>query len=156
MLKSAAPSTPRKPMLPEYTPRDLPRSKRSIISIVRRFGAPVMEPPGNAAATASSAPQPGLSRPRIVETSWCVVWGGATRQSVWGCVGIVCKSGAAWLGLAKQICNSLGMTHSQQCCTFVCSMYEANSVYRIKRSYVEDSIRSFTVHCTTKVESETY
>lgn len=69
MLKSAAPLKLRKPMLPEYTPRDRPCSNRSMISIVRCLGAPVIDPPGNAAAMASSAPQPGLNRPRIVETS---------------------------------------------------------------------------------------
>lgn len=61
-------------MLPEYTPLDLPRSKRSMISMVRCFGAPVMEPPGNAATIASSAPHPGLNFPRTVDTS-CVQGG---------------------------------------------------------------------------------
>ena len=44
-----------------------------MISIVRSFGAPVIEPPGNAARTQSIASAPSRSLPRTVETSWCTV-----------------------------------------------------------------------------------
>ena len=40
-----------------------------MISIVRRFGAPVMDPPGKAACTASTASNSGRSVPRTVDTS---------------------------------------------------------------------------------------
>jgi hypothetical protein len=39
-----------------------------MISIARNFGAPVIEPPGNAALSRSSASAPGASCPTIVET----------------------------------------------------------------------------------------
>ena len=44
-----------------------------MISIVRSFGAPVIEPPGKLARTASSAPTPARSVPRTTLTSWCTV-----------------------------------------------------------------------------------
>ena len=44
-----------------------------MISIVRSFGAPVIEPPGNVARIASTMSTSSRSRPRIVETSWCTV-----------------------------------------------------------------------------------
>ena len=66
--RSIAPSREKYPTAPEYTPRG-PCSSRSMISIVRIFGAPVMEPPGNAARTASTAVLPGASRQLTVLTS---------------------------------------------------------------------------------------
>ena len=44
-----------------------------MISIVRSFGAPVIEPPGKQARTQSTALRPSSSRPTIVETIWCTV-----------------------------------------------------------------------------------
>ncbi len=45
-----------------------------MISIVRSFGAPVIEPPGKHARTQSTAAAAVLrSRPTIVETSWWTV-----------------------------------------------------------------------------------
>ena len=44
-----------------------------MISMVRSLGAPVIEPPGKQARTQSSAVTPALSRPWIVDTSWCTV-----------------------------------------------------------------------------------
>ena len=41
-----------------------------MISIVRTFGAPVIDPPGNAARTQSTADDPGLRCPRTVDTIW--------------------------------------------------------------------------------------
>jgi hypothetical protein len=43
------------------------------MSMVLIFGAPVMEPAGNAAATASARGAPGLSRASTVLTIWCTV-----------------------------------------------------------------------------------
>jgi hypothetical protein len=42
-----------------------------MISIVRSFGAPVIEPPGNIARTQPTADTPGRNVPRTVDTSWC-------------------------------------------------------------------------------------
>ena len=72
MLRSAVPLTDRKPSAPEYTPRG-PASSRSMISIVRSFGAPVIEPPGNAARMQSIAVASSRRRPRTVVTSWWTV-----------------------------------------------------------------------------------
>ena len=44
-----------------------------MISIVRRFGAPVIEPGGKQARTQSTGPSSGRSRPRTLETSWWTV-----------------------------------------------------------------------------------
>ncbi len=44
-----------------------------MISMVRSFGAPVIEPPGKQARTASITLTSARSCPRIVETSWCTV-----------------------------------------------------------------------------------
>ena len=51
-------------------------------SVVRRFGAPVMDPGGNAAATASSASLPAARSPRTVVTSWCTVAKDSTAASL--------------------------------------------------------------------------
>src|SRR5215211_3775044 len=67
-LRSARPSTVRYPSAPEYTPRALDSSSSSS-SIVRIFGAPVIEPGGKHARTASIADTPDRSRPRTVVTS---------------------------------------------------------------------------------------
>ena len=72
MLRSAVPLTDRNPSAPEYTPRG-PDSSRSMISIVRSFGAPVIEPPGNAARMQSIADASSRRRPRTVVTSWWTV-----------------------------------------------------------------------------------
>ena len=58
------------PTLPLYTPRG-PGSRVSMISTVRNFGAPVMDPGGNAAATHAAVGTPALFVPRTVDTSWC-------------------------------------------------------------------------------------
>ena len=42
-----------------------------MISTVRNFGAPVMDPGGNAAATHAAAGTPARFVPRTVDTSWC-------------------------------------------------------------------------------------
>ena len=44
-----------------------------MISIVRSFGAPVIEPPGKQARTQSTASVPSRIRPSTVDTSWCTV-----------------------------------------------------------------------------------
>ena len=44
-----------------------------MISSVRSFGAPVIEPPGKAARTQSIAVASSRSRPRTVVTSWWTV-----------------------------------------------------------------------------------
>jgi hypothetical protein len=41
-----------------------------MISMVRIFGAPVIDPPGNALRMQSIVVTSGLSRPRTVLTSW--------------------------------------------------------------------------------------
>jgi hypothetical protein len=43
------------------------------MSIVLIFGAPVIEPAGKAAATASARDASGRKRASIVETIWCTV-----------------------------------------------------------------------------------
>ena len=45
----------------------------SMISIVRSFGAPVIEPPGKQARTHSAELRWRSSVPVIVETTWCTV-----------------------------------------------------------------------------------
>ena len=55
---SIAPSNPMKPRLPQYGPRAV-GSSSAMISMARTFGAPVTEPPGNAARSRSSGPQSG-------------------------------------------------------------------------------------------------
>ena len=47
--RSAAPLSASHPIPPAYTPRGAPSSSTSQIAIVRRFGAPVIDPGGNAA-----------------------------------------------------------------------------------------------------------
>ena len=59
-------------MAPEYTPRGAP-SSRSRMAMVLTFGAPVMEPAGKQAATASARGMPGRSRASMVLTIWCTV-----------------------------------------------------------------------------------
>ena len=44
-----------------------------MISIVRSFGAPVIEPPGNVARRQSARSTSVAQRPRIVDTSWWTV-----------------------------------------------------------------------------------
>lgn len=44
-----------------------------MISSVRSFGAPVIDPPGKQARTQSTASVPSRSRPSTVDTSWCTV-----------------------------------------------------------------------------------
>lgn len=48
-----------------------------MISIVRTLGAPVMEPPGNAARRQATAEAPGARSPRTVLTIWCTAGGWA-------------------------------------------------------------------------------
>ena len=53
---------------------DAPRAVAStsrITSIVRSFGAPVIDPAGNSARSAPTVETSSRSRPRTVETSWC-------------------------------------------------------------------------------------
>lgn len=68
MLRSAPPASEKYPIAPEYTPR-WPSSSVSMSSIVRSFGAPVIDPPGNAARTQSTGCTPAASRARTVLTS---------------------------------------------------------------------------------------
>ena len=72
MLKSIAPVADTYPMAPQYTPRGA-RSSSAIISIARIFGAPVIEPPGNAARNRSNPSAPSRNTPVTVETRWCTV-----------------------------------------------------------------------------------
>ena len=58
MLVPIAPSGPSQPAMPVYGPRRT-GSSRSSSSIARIFGAPVIEPPGNEAASRSNASRPG-------------------------------------------------------------------------------------------------
>ena len=51
---------------------------RSMISSVRSFGAPVIEPGGNAARTQSIASEPSRRRPRTTVTIWWTVAYGST------------------------------------------------------------------------------
>ena len=44
-----------------------------MISIVRSFGAPVIEPPGKQLRTHSTGERPGFELPVTVETTWCTV-----------------------------------------------------------------------------------
>ena len=44
-----------------------------MISIVRSFGAPVIEPPGKQARAHSAALRSASSTPLTVEISWCTV-----------------------------------------------------------------------------------
>src|SRR5262245_20251154 len=67
MLVSIAPSKPIQPRLPQYGPRAC-GSSSAMISIARTFGAPVTEPPGNAAFSKSIAVRPLRSCPRTSET----------------------------------------------------------------------------------------
>ena len=53
--------------------------------MARNFGAPLMEPPGNAASNWSSAVLPGLNLPRTVLTRWCSV-AKLSRANNWGTV----------------------------------------------------------------------
>ena len=53
------------------TPRAASASTRSMISIVRSFGAPVIEPAGNSARSAATVSTSSRRCPRTVETSWC-------------------------------------------------------------------------------------
>jgi hypothetical protein len=45
-----------------------------MMSIVRSFGAPVIDPAGKATRMHSTGETPARRRPRTVETSWCTVW----------------------------------------------------------------------------------
>ena len=76
MLVCIAPSGPIQPATPVYGPRRT-GSRPSRISIARIFGAPVMEPPGNDAASRSNASRPASSRPVTVETR---CWTAAVRS----------------------------------------------------------------------------
>ena len=68
--RSARPSPDTQPNAPAYTPRG-DASTPSMTSIVRSFGAPVIDPAGKSARSASTVPTSSRSRPRTVETSWC-------------------------------------------------------------------------------------
>ncbi len=70
--RSARPSPLIHPNAPAYTPRGV-SSTSSMISIVRRLGAPVIEPGGKSARSAPTVVTSSRSRPRTVETSWCTV-----------------------------------------------------------------------------------
>ena len=77
MLVCIAPSGPIQPMAPVYGPRRT-GSSPSRISIARIFGAPVIEPPGNDAASRSKASRPSARTPVTVETR---CWTAAVRSS---------------------------------------------------------------------------
>jgi hypothetical protein len=68
MFKSAVPFNARNPIVPEYTPR-AEVSSLSRISMVRIFGAPVIDPPGNALRMQSTTVTSSRSLPRTVLTS---------------------------------------------------------------------------------------
>ncbi len=67
--RSARPSAAIQPKAPAYAERG-DDSTSSITSIVRSLGAPVIEPAGNSACSASRVVTSGRSRPRTVLTSW--------------------------------------------------------------------------------------
>ncbi len=77
MLVCIAPSGPNQPMAPVYGPRRT-GSRPSRISIARIFGAPVIEPPGNEAASRSKASWSSSRTPVTVETR---CWTAAVRSS---------------------------------------------------------------------------
>ena len=77
MLVCIAPSGPIQPSAPVYGPRRT-GSRPSSSSIARIFGAPVIEPPGNDAASRSNASRPAASRPVTVDTR---CWTAAVRSS---------------------------------------------------------------------------
>jgi hypothetical protein len=62
-LRSAAPDSDSQPRLPAYRPRGTSCSSSSMICSVRCFGAPVIDPGGKHAATASTASHAGASIP---------------------------------------------------------------------------------------------
>ena len=70
--RSARPSAASQPNAPAYAPRGV-SSTSAITSIVRSFGAPVIDPAGNSARSAPTVLTSSRSRPRTVETSWCTV-----------------------------------------------------------------------------------
>ena len=76
MLVCIAPSGPIQPMAPVYGPRRT-GSRPSRISIARIFGAPVIEPPGNDAASRSNASRSSARTPVTVETR---CWTAAVRS----------------------------------------------------------------------------
>ena len=53
-----------------------------MISIVRSFGAPVIEPPGKQARTHSTGVRSRSSTPVTVEMSWCTVAYGSTDHQL--------------------------------------------------------------------------
>ena len=60
------------PIAPQYTPRRV-GSSSAMICIARTLGAPVIDPPGNAARTRSAGSLVGTRSPTTVETRWCTV-----------------------------------------------------------------------------------
>ena len=72
-----APSGPIQPSAPVYGPRRTGSSPRRI-SMARIFGAPVIDPPGKAAASRSNGSRPWSSRPVTVETR---CWTATVRSS---------------------------------------------------------------------------
>src|SRR5438046_1137706 len=72
MLVSTAPESERYPMAPQYAARWV-GSSSAMICIARTLGAPVIEPPGNAARNRSTASCSGASSPTTVETRWWTV-----------------------------------------------------------------------------------
>src|SRR5205807_7539160 len=79
MLVSAAPESERYPMEPQYAARWV-GSSSAMICIARTLGAPVTEPPGNAARRRSRASYPDASSPTTVETRCCTVAYCSTRN----------------------------------------------------------------------------
>src|SRR6266516_506154 len=71
-LVSSAPESERYPMVPQYAARWV-GSSSAMICIARTLGAPVIEPPGNAARNRSTASCSGASSPTTVETRWWTV-----------------------------------------------------------------------------------
>ena len=67
MFKSMSPVADTYPIAPQYTPRGA-RSSSAMICMARIFGAPVTEPPGNAARSRSNASVSSRSTPVTVET----------------------------------------------------------------------------------------
>lgn len=72
MLVSSSPVTLQYPTEPQQT-LCADASSSAMISIARSFGAPVIDPPGKAARSISSATAPGVSWPTTVDTRWWVV-----------------------------------------------------------------------------------
>ncbi|OUD85752.1 hypothetical protein BC477_15195 [Clavibacter michiganensis subsp. michiganensis] len=70
MARSTRPSSPNHPNAPAYTPRG-PPSSACRMPTAADLGAPVMDPAGNRARTASTAETPGASSPSTRLTSWC-------------------------------------------------------------------------------------